>query len=80
MPADLVRVNHAVGTNHDVATQQYRDVIARVIERALWVLGTLHLAGYRALSNSAVKRPDPCRIGRAAQSTRWSLAVIQNQH
>ncbi len=31
MPADLVRVNHTVGTNHEVATQQYRDAIARVI-------------------------------------------------
>jgi hypothetical protein len=61
MPADLVRVNHAVGTNHDVATQQYRDVIARVIERALWVLGTLHLAGYRAVGacRPCIIRGDP---------------------
>jgi hypothetical protein len=33
VPADLVRVNHAIGTNHEVVTGQYRDVIERCYGR-----------------------------------------------
>jgi hypothetical protein len=41
VPADLVRVNHAIGTNHEVVTEQYRNVIARVIERCYGCLARL---------------------------------------
>jgi hypothetical protein len=60
VPADLVRVNHAIGTNHEVVTEQYRNVIARVIERCYGCLARCisHDIGRFPSANHAPRSPN----------------------